>query len=137
MHKNPTLYIQSWVCAHPSNVFYFQDASEVNGIHVLVTIRIHKPTKFQAMLHFNHNGLIYMDAMFGANNVKYHLFTLTVFYFHRIGVPVIWVITSWQTCEDSVGWLSAMWANIFSHMPHWKPLHFIVDDAPQELQALQ
>jgi hypothetical protein len=26
------LSIQSWVCVHPDDVFYFQDANEVNGI---------------------------------------------------------------------------------------------------------
>jgi hypothetical protein len=38
--------------------------------------------QFQAMLQFNHNGLISMDVTFGTNNVKYHLFTLMVFDFH-------------------------------------------------------
>jgi hypothetical protein len=83
LHKNPTLSIQSWVYAHPSDVFYFQDVSEVNGIHVLVTIGIQKPMELQAMLQFDHNGFISMDAMFGTNNAKYHLFTLMVFDFHR------------------------------------------------------
>jgi hypothetical protein len=68
--------------------FYFLDANEVNGIHVFVTIEIQKPTKFQAMFQFNDNGLISMDAMFGTNNVKYHLFTLMVFDFHRTRVLV-------------------------------------------------
>ncbi len=54
-----------------------------------------------------------MDAMFGTNNVKYHLFTLMAFDFHHIGVPVVWVIMSWQTCEDFVEWLSAIQASYF------------------------
>jgi hypothetical protein len=40
LHTNPTLSIQSWVCAHFDDVFYFQDVSEVNGIHVPFTIGI-------------------------------------------------------------------------------------------------
>jgi hypothetical protein len=49
--------------------------------------------------------------MFGTNNVKYHLFTLMVFDFHRIRVLVAWVITiknhvkrwwnGWMPCEQS------------------------------------
>jgi hypothetical protein len=46
------------------------------------------------MIQFGHNGLISMDVTFGTNDVKYHLFTLMTFYFHRKGVPVAWVITS-------------------------------------------
>jgi hypothetical protein len=128
LHKNPALSIQSWVCAHPGDVFLFP--SEMNGIHVPITIGIQKPTKFHTTFQFSHNELISMDAMFGTNDVKYHLFTLMVFDFHRTWVPVAWVITSRQTCEDSVRWLNAMWAKLLSHMPHSKPLCFIVDDAP-------
>ncbi len=40
LHTNPTLSIQSWVCAHPDDVFYFQDVGEVNGILVPFTIGI-------------------------------------------------------------------------------------------------
>jgi len=32
LHKNLTLFIQSWVCVHPNDVFYFQDVGEMNGI---------------------------------------------------------------------------------------------------------
>ncbi len=39
LHKNLTFLIQSWVCAHLDDVFYFQDASEMNGIYVPFTIR--------------------------------------------------------------------------------------------------
>jgi hypothetical protein len=49
-----------------------------------------------------------MDVMFGTNDVKYHLFTLMVFDFHRTGVPIAWVITNQQTCEDLVKWLNAL-----------------------------
>jgi hypothetical protein len=92
--------------------------------------------QFQAMFQFGHNKFISMDAMVGTNDVKYHLFTLMVFDFHQIGVPVTWVIMNWQTCEDLVEWLSALRAKLIFHMPNWKPSCFIVDDAPQELQAL-
>jgi hypothetical protein len=68
----------------------------VNGIHVLFTIVI------QAMIQFGHNELISMDATFDTNNVKYHLFTSITFDFHHTRVPVVWVITSQQTCENLV-----------------------------------
>jgi hypothetical protein len=55
--------------------------------------------------------------MFGTNDVKYHLFTLVVFDFHQTWVLVAWVITSWQTCEDLMEWLSALQAKLLSHMP--------------------
>jgi hypothetical protein len=74
-----------------------------------------------------------MDATFGTNDVKYHLFTLMAFDCHHTWVLVAWVITSWQTCENLVEWLNAIWAKFLSHMPNWKPSCFIVDDAPQEL----
>ncbi len=78
-----------------------------------------------------------MDATFGTNGVKYHLFTLMAFYFHRTWVPVAWVITNQQTCEDLAEWLNALRAIFFSHMLDWKPSCFIMDDAPQELQTLR
>jgi hypothetical protein len=74
-----------------------------------------------------------MDAIFGTNIVKYHLFTLMAFDFHRTWVLVVWVIMSWQTCEDLVEWLSALRAKLLSHMPHWKPSCFIMDDVFQKL----
>jgi hypothetical protein len=40
------------------------------------------------MLQFGHNMLISMDAMFSINDMKYHLFTLMVFDFHHIRVPI-------------------------------------------------
>ncbi len=82
--------------------FYFQDASEVNGIHVPFTIGIQTPMQLQVMLKFGHNQLIFMDATFGTNDVKNHSFTLMVFDFHCTWVPVAWIIMSQQTCEDLV-----------------------------------
>jgi hypothetical protein len=78
-----------------------------------------------------------MDAMFGTNDVKYYLFILMAFDCHRTRVLVAWIITSQQTCENLVEWLNALWAKLLSHMLDWKPSCFIMDDAPQALQALQ
>ncbi len=49
-----------------------------------------------------------MDATFGINNVKYHLFALMAFDFHQIGMLVAWVIMNQQTCEDLVEGLNAL-----------------------------
>jgi hypothetical protein len=54
-----------------------------------------------------------MDAMFGTNNVKYHLFTLMVFDFHRTKVLIAWVIISLQTCEDLVEWIECRMSKAF------------------------
>jgi hypothetical protein len=75
-------------------MFFILDASEANGIHVPFTIRIQTLMQLQAMFQFDHNGLIFMDATFGTNNVKYLLFTLMAFNFHCTRVPIVWVITS-------------------------------------------
>jgi hypothetical protein len=82
------------------------------------------------MFQFGHNWLISMDATFGTNDLKYHLFTLMAFEFHCTKVPIAWVITSQQTCENLVEWLNALQAKILSHMLDWRPSCFIVDDSP-------
>jgi hypothetical protein len=38
------------------------------------------------MVSLGDNGAMSMDATFGTNDVKFHLFTLMVFNAHRIGV---------------------------------------------------
>jgi hypothetical protein len=89
-------------------VFYFQDASEDNGIHVSLTIGIQTPSQLQAMVSLGDNGAISMDATFDTNDVKFHLFTLMVFDAHRTGMLVTWIIISCQTCDDLVEWLTPM-----------------------------
>jgi hypothetical protein len=56
---------------------------------------------------------------------------------HRTGVPLTWIITSRQTVQDLIKWLKPLKDKMLSHMPHWKPSCFLVDDAPQELKALR
>jgi hypothetical protein len=75
-------------------VIYFQDASEDNGIHVPFIIGIQTPSQLQAMVSLSDNGAISMDATFGTNDVKFHLFTLMVFDSHCIRVPIAWIITN-------------------------------------------
>jgi hypothetical protein len=122
--------------ASRTNIFHSK-ASQVNGIHVPFTLSIHKPTQYQNMLTFGHNGAISMDVTFGMNDVKYHLFTLMGFNAHHRIIPLAWVITSWQTVDDLVEWLKVLKVKILTIMPNWKPSCFIIDDTFQELWALQ
>jgi hypothetical protein len=88
------------------------------------------------MLSYGHNGAISMDATFGTNDMKFHLFTLMGFDDHCTSVPLMWIITSRQTIEDLIKWLKPLKDKMLSHMPHWKPSCFLIDNAPQELKAL-
>jgi hypothetical protein len=117
-------------------VFYFQDASEDNGIHVPFIIRIQTPSQLQAMVSLNDDGAISMDATFSTNDVKLNLFTLMRFDAHHIRVPNAWIITSHQTCDDLVEWLTLLKTKLLRKNPKWKPSCFIIDDVPQELRAL-
>jgi hypothetical protein len=137
LHTNPAISIRSWALQHPEDVFFFQDVGEMNGTQVPFTIGIQTPTQCESMLSYGHNGAISMDATFGTNDMKFHLFTLMGFDDHRTGVPLAWIITSRQTVQDLIEWLKPLKEKMLSHMPHWKPSCFLVDDAPQELKALR
>jgi hypothetical protein len=89
------------------------------------------------MISYGHNGAISMDATFGTNDMKFHLFTLMAFDDHPTGVPLTWIITNSQMVQDLIKWLKPLKDKILSQMPHWKPSCFLVDDAPQELKALR
>jgi hypothetical protein len=89
------------------------------------------------MVSLNDNGAISMDATFGINDVKFHLFTLMMFDAHRTRVPVAWIITSHQTCDHLVEWLTPLKTKFLRMNPKWKPSSLIVDDVPQELWTLR
>jgi hypothetical protein len=137
LHQNLAISLRTWAFSHLDDVFYFQDANEDNGIHVSFTIGIQTPSQLQAMVSLDDNGAISMDATFGTNDVKFHLFTLMVFDAHRTRVSVAWIITSRQTCDDLVEWLTPLKTKLQRKNPKWKPSCFIVDDVPKELQALR
>jgi hypothetical protein len=40
LHKNPAISLHTWAFNHPNDVFYFQNASENNEVHVPFTIGI-------------------------------------------------------------------------------------------------
>jgi hypothetical protein len=137
LHQNPAISLCTWAFNNPNDVFYFQDASKDNGIHVPFTIGIQTPSQLQAMVSLGDNGAISMDATFGTNDVKFHLLTLMVFDAHCTGVSVAWIIKSRQTCNDLVEWLTLLKTKLLKKNLKWKPSCFIVDDAPQELRALR
>ncbi len=103
-------------------MFFLQDVGEINGIQVPFTICIQTPTQCESMLSYGHNGAISLDATFGTNDMKFHLFTLIGFDDHRTGVLLAWIIISRQTIEDLIEWSKPLKDKMLSHMPHWKPL---------------
>ena len=58
--------------------------------------------QFEAMLKWENDGAISMDATFGTNHMKYHLFTLLVFYHFHHGVPIAWIIILRQKENDLI-----------------------------------
>jgi hypothetical protein len=117
--------------------YFFQDANEINKTQIPFTINIQTPTQCGSMLSYGHNGVISMDATFGANDMKFHLFTLMGFDDHHTDVLLAWIITSRQIIEDLIKWLKPLKTKMLSHMPHWKPSCFFLDYALQELKALR
>jgi len=97
---------------------FFQDADEINEIQVPFTIGIQTPIQCESMLSYGHNDAISMDATFCTNDMKFHLFTLMGFYDHRMGVLLMWIITSRQTIKDLIKLLKPLKDNMLSHMPH-------------------
>jgi hypothetical protein len=118
-------------------VFFSQDVGEIKGIQVPFTISIQTSIQCESMLSYGHNGAICMDATFGTNDMKFHLFTLMGFDDHHTSVPLAWIITSRQIIQDLIEWLKPFKEKMLSHMPHWKPSCFLIDDAPQELKGLR
>ncbi len=77
-------------------MFFLQDVGEINGTQIPFIIAIQTPTQCESMLSYGHNGAISMDATFGTNDMKFHLFTLMGFNDHQTNVLLAWMITSRQ-----------------------------------------
>jgi hypothetical protein len=99
-------------------VFFLQDVGEINKTQVPFTIRIQTPTQCESMLSYGHNGAISMDATFGTNDMKFHLFALMGFDDQCMNVPLAYIITSRQTIEDLIKWLKPLKDKTLSHMPY-------------------
>jgi hypothetical protein len=83
-------------------VFFFQNVGVINGTQVPFTISMQTPILCESMLSYGHNGAISMDAAFGTNDMKFHLFTLMGFDDHHMGVLLTWIITYRKTFEDLI-----------------------------------
>ncbi len=88
LHTNLAISIQSWALQHLKDMVFFQDVGEINETQVPFTIGIQTPTQCESMLSYGHNGAISMDATFGTNDMKFHLFTLMGFDDHCTSVPL-------------------------------------------------
>ncbi len=97
LHTNLTISIWSWGFQHLEDVLFFQDVGEINETQVPFTIGIQTPTQCESMLSYGYNGAISMDATFGTNDMKFHLFTLMAFDDHNIGILLALIITSRET----------------------------------------
>jgi hypothetical protein len=86
--------VHTWAFNHLDDVFYFQDACEINGIKVPFTIGVQTPTQLQSMVSLDDHGAISMDVTFGTNDVKFHLFTLKGFDAQHTKMLVTRMITS-------------------------------------------
>ncbi len=78
-------------------MFFFKEMTYIDGIQAPFTNEIQTSTQLELMLTRGHNEAIWMDVTFGINDVKFHLFILMVFDSHWIGIPVAWIVISWQT----------------------------------------
>jgi len=68
--------------------------TNIGGIQAPFTIGIQTPTELESMLTWGHNEPISMDATFGCNDVKFHLFILMVFDSHWTKILVAWIVIS-------------------------------------------
>jgi hypothetical protein len=114
--QNLANFIQTWAFNHLKIFFYFQYVGEINGVNIPFTIGIQTPMQLQFMILCGDNGAISMDATFGTNDVKFHLFTLMVFYAHCTSMLAAWIITSRQKIENLVEWLFQLWQNFITHV---------------------
>jgi hypothetical protein len=95
---------------------FFQDVGEINRTQVPFTIGIQTPIQCESMLSYGHNGAISMDATFGTNDMKFHLFTLIGFDDHRMSVPLAWIIISRQIVQDLIEWLKPLKKKVITHV---------------------
>jgi hypothetical protein len=85
----PTLQFQlSLGLCNIWRMFFFQDVCKINETQVPFTIGIQTPNQCESMLSYGHNGAISMDATFGRNDMKFHLFVLMGFDDQCMSVPL-------------------------------------------------
>ncbi|MCO5555000.1 hypothetical protein L7F22_008539 [Adiantum nelumboides] len=134
-HHDDAISVRNWVIDNPTNVFSYQAMNENKGEAFILGIQ----TRWQLEMHskYGHNSLLAMDATFGTNKYKFHLYTILVFDAFRNGVPIAWIITSSCCCSDIAKWLTKLRNRVLDHNKGWEPNAFMVDDAEAEIQALR
>jgi len=55
--------LHTWAFNHLDCVFYFQDANEINGIHVPFIVGIQTPSQLHSMITLGNNGAILMPPL--------------------------------------------------------------------------
>ena len=78
MHKNALVSVNTWKLENPNVVIYYKNCDATGGVPF--TIRIQTPWQKTTLLKYEKDGCIFIDPIFGANDLMYHLFTLVVFY---------------------------------------------------------
>eukprot|EP01018_Ginkgo_biloba_P027643 Gb_16156 [translate_table: standard] len=89
------------------------------------------------MVKFGKNNLIITDSTFGANKLKYLLFTLLVFDTHQNGVSVAWIIPSSSSASDIQSWMEKLRSRIYEMDPTWRLSAFMVDDVVAEINVIR
>ncbi|MCO5581586.1 hypothetical protein L7F22_035474 [Adiantum nelumboides] len=133
-HHDDAVSVQNWVVDNPTNIFSYQAMNENKDEAFILGIQ----TKWQLEMlsKYGHDSLLAMDATFGTNKYKFHLYTTLVFDTFHNGVPIAWTITS-SSCHSNVAkWLSALRNCVLDHNKGWDPNAFMVDDAEAEIQAI-
>ncbi len=79
-HPNDHMSVHMWTLEHYENVFFLQEKNKTKDLPF--TIGIQTPLQIGWLLEFGHNKVLSMDANFGTNVQRHHLFTLMVFDCH-------------------------------------------------------
>nr|ADE77528.1 unknown [Picea sitchensis] len=67
----------------------------------------------------------------------YQLYTLMIFYKHRNGVPIAWMISSRNITEDICKWMSTLFRVGSNECSDWHVRSFITNDVATEIEALR
>ncbi|MCO5607055.1 hypothetical protein L7F22_061247 [Adiantum nelumboides] len=134
-HHDDAISVHNWVADNIAHTFYYQPMNGSDDDAFILGIQ----TRWQLEMFskYGHNSLLAMDATFGTNKYKFHLYTILVFDAFRNGLPIAWTITS-SSCRSNIKkWLIALRNRVLDYNKGWAPNAFMVDDAEAEIQALR
>ncbi|XP_021802802.1 uncharacterized protein LOC110755505 [Prunus avium] len=116
--------ISMWVENHQSNVFYYEDFSDVDPF----TLGIQTDWQLQQMIRFGNRSLLASDSRFGTNKLKYSVHSLLVFNDDNKAIPVAWIVAPKFESSNAHKWMRALYNRVQTKDPAWKLAGFIVDD---------